>query len=286
MPLISVIIPTYNRANVLPRAIKSVVDQTYTDWELIIVDDGSNDETKSVVDQFLFDERINYVYQENKGVSAARNYGAEKASGEYLIFLDSDDELLPYSLLKYAEKISKGFPLIVFSKYFKGKEVRGIKSSSMFFKNIGVSNIPGAFCLRKNLFFDIGGYNVKLLHSENWELMIRACHYFSLGNDDISYVKYPLLQYNDWCTLEKLMQNKKNKIKSYKVLYEEYRQNNTFDNSLYLYFAHVVAMNYGGLGKIKLTMLWTFKSVNMKSLRIRYMFKPLLIFMKRRIIPY
>ena len=86
----SIIIPTYNRAAFLPKAIESVLAQTYTDWELIIVDDGSTDNTREVVSQYK-DERITYIYQENAERSAARNNGIVHAKGKYVCFLDSDD---------------------------------------------------------------------------------------------------------------------------------------------------------------------------------------------------
>ncbi len=86
----SIIISTYNRASFLPRAIESVLAQTYTDWELIIVDDGSTDNTKEVVLQYK-DARIRYIYQQNAERSAARNNGINNATGDYVCFLDSDD---------------------------------------------------------------------------------------------------------------------------------------------------------------------------------------------------
>ncbi|MDA3883100.1 MAG: glycosyltransferase family 2 protein [Bacteroidales bacterium] len=95
--MFSIIIPTYNRFHILPRTIASVLAQTYTDWECIIVDDGSTDETKNLID--LYDDpRIRYVYQENAERSAARNNGIRQAQGEYICFLDSDDEYLPEHL--------------------------------------------------------------------------------------------------------------------------------------------------------------------------------------------
>ena len=86
----SIVIPTYNRAAFLPKAIESVLAQTYTDWELIVVDDGSTDNTREVVSQYT-DERITYIYQENSERSAARNNGIAYAKGEYVCFMDSDE---------------------------------------------------------------------------------------------------------------------------------------------------------------------------------------------------
>ena len=88
----SIIIPTYNRAAFLPKAIESVLNQTYTDWELIIVDDGSTDNTREVVSQYN-DGRITYIYQQNAERSAARNNGINHAKGDYICFMDSDEYL-------------------------------------------------------------------------------------------------------------------------------------------------------------------------------------------------
>jgi glycosyltransferase involved in cell wall biosynthesis len=103
--LFSIIIPTYNRAAFLPKAMESLLSQTYTDWELIIVDDGSTDNTKDVVSQYG-DSRITYLYQENAERSAARNNGIAHAKGEYVCFLDSDNYMLPDRLEKLADSIT------------------------------------------------------------------------------------------------------------------------------------------------------------------------------------
>ena len=89
-PFFSIIIPTYNRSKFIGSAIESVINQTYTDWELIIIDDGSTDNTKEIVSNF-HDPRILYKYQNNQERSAARNNGIKIAKGEWICFLDSDD---------------------------------------------------------------------------------------------------------------------------------------------------------------------------------------------------
>lgn len=96
-PLFSIIVPTYNRAHTIQKAIDSVIYQTYTNWELIIVDDGSTDETRKLVGDYS-DKRIRYVWQENEERSAARNHGIRLALGDWICFLDSDDAYLPEHL--------------------------------------------------------------------------------------------------------------------------------------------------------------------------------------------
>ncbi|NLW36580.1 glycosyltransferase family 2 protein [Syntrophorhabdus aromaticivorans] len=90
-PLVSIIIPTYNYGLYLSRALESCLDQSYPSIEVIVVDDGSTDDTKHVVERY--GSKVTYLYQENKGVSTARNTGLDRASGEFVTFLDSDDYL-------------------------------------------------------------------------------------------------------------------------------------------------------------------------------------------------
>lgn len=110
LPLVSIILPTYNRYEFLKKAIDSVLLQSMTDWELIIWDDGSDDGTADYC-QSLCDQRIRYFWHENRGVSFARNRAIEKSRGMYLAFLDSDDEWLPEKLSVQMEILDQ-FPEI------------------------------------------------------------------------------------------------------------------------------------------------------------------------------
>ena len=99
-PLVSVVIPTYNRASLLLRAIRSVLAQTYSTYEVIVVDDCSDDDMRSVLSEFTrTDSRIRVIrHERNRGLSWARNTGIEAATGQYVSFLDDDDEYLPSTL--------------------------------------------------------------------------------------------------------------------------------------------------------------------------------------------
>jgi GT2 family glycosyltransferase len=94
--LVSVVIPTYNREQILGRAIESALAQTYTDLQVVVADDGSSDQTRAVAKSY--GARVTYVYQANAGVSAARNLGLRHARGEFIAFLDSDDEWSPWKI--------------------------------------------------------------------------------------------------------------------------------------------------------------------------------------------
>ena len=108
MPCFSVIIPAYNRARFLPECLESVLAQTFTDWECIIVDDGSTDGTRELVAEYVRrDSRFRYHWQENAGASAARNAGIERARGEWIAFLDSDDWYYPDALAHFHAAASR-----------------------------------------------------------------------------------------------------------------------------------------------------------------------------------
>ena len=100
-PRVTVVIPTYNRAKVILRALETAFAQTYRNLEIIVVDDGSTDDTTAVLAPYW--ERIHYIHQSNQGASAARNRGIQEATGEFIAFLDSDDEWLPAKLERQIE---------------------------------------------------------------------------------------------------------------------------------------------------------------------------------------
>jgi glycosyltransferase involved in cell wall biosynthesis len=106
MPFFSIITPTYNRAKFINKALESVLKQTFLDFEYIIIDDGSTDNTRGIIETFS-DNRIRYIYQENQERSAARNHGIDLANGEYICFLDSDDYYLENHLEILWQNITK-----------------------------------------------------------------------------------------------------------------------------------------------------------------------------------
>lgn len=116
--MISVVVPVYNVEQYLERCIKSLSEQTYKDVEIILVDDGATDNSGRICDEWgLKDSRIVVIHQENKGLSGARNTGMEKASGEYLLFVDSDDFVEKDYVLKMAEEAVNNHSDIVFCNY-------------------------------------------------------------------------------------------------------------------------------------------------------------------------
>ena len=132
--MISIIIPAYNAADYLAQTIESVLNQTYSDFELILIDDGSTDRTREIIKDYQCkDARIKYFYKENGGVSSARNLGLQKATGDFVSFLDSDDlwdrrflELMYHKLVAVEPLLDKmGVPYSPEDKY-KGVDKKDI----------------------------------------------------------------------------------------------------------------------------------------------------------------
>ena len=106
--IISIIIPVYNAEATLERCIQKIIEQSYPNWELLLVDDGSTDNSRVICNEAsLKDKRIISIHKENGGVSSARNIGIEKASGEWITFCDSDDYVGPYWLQNFVELIGR-----------------------------------------------------------------------------------------------------------------------------------------------------------------------------------
>lgn len=126
-PLISVVIPTYNAEKYIGETLKSILEQTYENWECIIVNDGSTDNTLSVVNQWLEkDSRFSVLNKKNGGLSRARNSGTEAAKGDYVAFIDNDDIWLPHHLSSLMEKMMEYEVDLVFSYAYKMIDKKGI----------------------------------------------------------------------------------------------------------------------------------------------------------------
>ena len=190
MPRVSVIIPTYNRCNMLEQAIQSVLNQTFQDFELLIVDDHSSDDTHKVV-AAIDDARIKYIrHESNKGAAAARNTGIRNASCAYIAFLDDDDEWLPEKLgLQLA--LLESSPLEVGGVYtgyesvdsFSGKilHISRPGHTGNIYNTLLINNCIGSTSslLLKRVCFDVAGcFDENLPNFEDWDLCIRIAKYF------------------------------------------------------------------------------------------------------------
>jgi glycosyltransferase involved in cell wall biosynthesis len=168
-PFFSIIIPTYNRAYLLSKAIESVIGQTFTNWELLIIDDGSTDNTNELVKSFT-DSRIRYIWQENQERSAARNNGIKQAKGDYICFLDSDDYFLQNHLeVFYADIENKKFPVAMFYIQPAIIQTRPYNVFERILKSMITSQES---CIHKEIFSKYQ-YNIELHISEDLELWMR-----------------------------------------------------------------------------------------------------------------
>jgi glycosyltransferase involved in cell wall biosynthesis len=181
-PRFSVVIPTYNRAHLLPRAVRSVLGQTLADFELIVVDDGSTDGTRELV-AGMRDPRLRYGFQPNAGAASARNHGARLATGEFLTFLDSDDEALPHwleSLDRAAREHHAAIVCCGLTKEGSGPEVEKFgrlllpeDMGAMLGHAVGRFTNGGVFAMRREVFAAVGGYVDGLRTAEHTDLGIR-----------------------------------------------------------------------------------------------------------------
>lgn len=189
MPRVSVVIPAYNRADTLPDALDSLLAQTYADFEVIVVDDGSTDNTKSVVEAYCKkDSRIICYCQENKERSAARNQGIRLSRGEYITFLDADDVYFPEKIEKQVAVLDSVKDSDFVYCHYKAMDRRGnpVKSgapsvcllSGNIYPDIlrftGASITTPSVMMRKTLLDKIGGFDETMNSHEDFDLWRRA----------------------------------------------------------------------------------------------------------------
>ncbi|AGB39019.1 glycosyltransferase family 2 protein [Natronococcus occultus] len=190
MTTVSVITPTYNRAETLPRAIESVLGQRHEEFEHVIVDDGSTDDTPSVVEGYD-DDRIEYVRLEgNNGANVARNEGIRTSSGEYVAFLDSDDEYYPGKLeacVDALESLPERYGG-VFHGYdiYRGETYLGPEATDdgrVTLSDLGEANVPGSFittAFRREVFEDVGLLDEAMASSQDYEFYLRVAREYDL----------------------------------------------------------------------------------------------------------
>lgn len=201
-PFVSIVLPTFNRAASLPRSIHSVLEQTHTNFELLVVDDASTDDSEAVVQRFA-DARIRYLRQEyNKGAAAARNAGIQHARAGLIAFQDSDDEWLPDKLARQVARLLEAPPKVglVYCAYCRlsaegppsrfppghvqpkeGDIHRALLRESF----VGTPTI----LVRRECLDAVGGFDEQLPRFQDWELMIRLSARFEVGFIDEALVR-------------------------------------------------------------------------------------------------
>ena len=182
-PLVSVVIPTYNRAAIVTGAIDSVISQDYPEKEAVVVDDGSTDSTGEYLKE-RYSGRIRYIYQDNREKSAARNRGIREAKGEFICMLDSDDVLLPGALSAMADCFRKnpGADAVYGLSIRKDKEGKERRTDAnrkypegdilpFFLKERFINN--NSFMIRRELMLRYGMYREELTNHEDYEMLLR-----------------------------------------------------------------------------------------------------------------
>jgi glycosyltransferase involved in cell wall biosynthesis len=204
--LFSIIMPTYNRVHYIADAIQSVLVQSYKNWELIVVDDASTDNTKEIINEFLHkSQQIHYIKQDkNRGPSAARNVGISKARGEYIAFLDSDDIWHPEKLSQFMKLILK-YPrgklfysdLRIFEgdeimpkTYFQQQEIPPMQGHISIHLIPFVPVLPSAVVIKKEVFHRIGLFDEDVFVAEDIDIVSRIIKKYP-----IYFVGMPLTYY-------------------------------------------------------------------------------------------
>ncbi len=183
-PKVSIIIPTYNCARYLPQAIESVRRQNLTNWELIIVDDGSTDKTSEIIKPYISDRRIKYFFQQKRGLPAARNKGLNHSLGEYIQFLDADDQIHAKKLeVQICYLTQKEDVDVVLSDYafFKDEDPETLikppprKSTGDIKADILKGNfiVVNSALSRRRAIDGVGRFDETLNSTEDWDLWLR-----------------------------------------------------------------------------------------------------------------
>ncbi|MDH4943491.1 glycosyltransferase [Sulfurimonas sp. C5] len=221
---ITVVIPTFNRYELLKRAVQSVLQQTFQAKEIIVVDDGSTDDTSRIQNDF---PQIKYIYQENKGVSSARNLGIQHAVYDWIAFLDSDDRFVEEKLEKQVDFHQSNLDCLVsYTDEIWIRNNQEIKIPKKFQKigqhvfeeNIAYCNIaPSSVLIHKNVFEKVGYFDEALEVCEDYDLWLRISLQFQIalvneklirkyaGHDDQLSFKHWGMDRFRIATLEKLL---------------------------------------------------------------------------------
>ena len=186
MPEVSIIIPAYNQGNFLKETLKSVSAQSFEDFECIVVDDGSTDNTALVAKEYSGGDKIKYFFQDNKGLAGARNTGIKIAKGNYVHFLDSDDLIYKNFLENMIDKLGQdknidilscAWDLIDENGNIISSKIGPVKSEN-YFKDLILENLfpVHAVVLKSSIFNKVGLFNEKLMAMEDWDMWLRIAN--------------------------------------------------------------------------------------------------------------
>lgn len=233
LPLVSIILPAYNCAAFLPHSIGSILAQTYNSYEIIVIDDGSTDNTKEVLEPFS--QRIKYIqFEQNRGLPIARNAGIRSAQGKYIAFIDADDLWLPEKLQTDVGYFQQHPEVsMVFSKHIniddRGCELNGstkkqLPSGNIFIQLFYEQNfiISSSVVVRKEVFETTGLFDEQLVNCQDWDMWLRIAFHFKVAGINTPLVKY---RHNP----HSLSKNRNNVLKYQKIVIDKIY--NKFKNS-------------------------------------------------------
>lgn len=193
----TVYLTNYNYADYIEQSIESVLSQTYKNFELIIIDDGSTDNSRNIISQYIERQNIRVIFQENKGLTATNNIAVRAAQGKYIMRLDADDYLDTNALLVLVNAIEKSDQLaLVFPDYYyinADGEVTGQERRLDFQQEVTLLDQPahGACTLiRRDCLLEVGGYSADVSCQDGWDLWLKLTENFSVDN-----VNLPLFYY-------------------------------------------------------------------------------------------
>ncbi|WP_158093925.1 glycosyltransferase family 2 protein [Algoriphagus ratkowskyi] len=256
----SIVIPAFNVENSIQRAFNSVIRQDYLDFELIVVNDGSTDGTHAILSELEKANSFILINQQNQGVSAARNSGATQAKSDWLIFLDSDDELIPSALAQFNKAIESDS-----KRDFWQAGIRRISGQNLQelipIQDEYHSKIPGTFCISKGLFEQVGGYDEQMKFSENTELFHRVGLKGVIGGV-ISEIT--LIYYDSSTGGSKNLQNM---IDSLLIILDKH-ETTLSDHVKYLYH-QIIGVNYMRFRNYSLARKHLLKAISYKPLKAK-----------------
>ncbi len=203
-PVISIIIPTFNRAEYVVQAVRSVFAQTFADYEVIVVDDGSTDKTNEVLSVFKGEPNFQYHYQPNKGRSEARNQGFTLARGHFVLFLDSDDLLFPDALAQlYEAAQNSDADLIVGQVQFANEQLKNLwllkpsretcREGKLTYPSLITGRyflLPGAVLLRRKCLQEVAGFDSTLEPCEDYDFYLRMALRYELTCIERTVLQY------------------------------------------------------------------------------------------------
>jgi glycosyltransferase involved in cell wall biosynthesis len=198
--MISILTPTHNREKLIQRTIRSVLAQTWHNWELIIIDDGSTDNTTESVTEFLADKRITYIRKKHTGQADTLNAGALKAKGKYITFLDSDDEAYPDWLMTIHKHITPDTGMVccgAVRKFLNGDTRKERPETYLLFgSKMSLKFTSGSMLIRREIFNKIGGYDTALPASIQTDLGYRLVSELQLSEYRVVTIPDCLVQIN------------------------------------------------------------------------------------------